>query len=111
MAPRILLVRMSSLGDILLTTPLVRAIRTRHPDAWISYVTKTAFTPLLADNPRIDELIPYDPTQPLGTLIERLKAGQYTHRLDLHGSLRSRILRLRVPGKWHGYPKHRVART
>ncbi len=102
---------MSSLGDILLTTPLLRALRTRHPDAWISYVTKTAFTPLLADNPRIDELIPYDPSQPLGVLVDRLKAGQYTHRLDLHGSLRSRILRLRVPGTWRGYPKHRLART
>ncbi len=102
---------MSSLGDILLTTPLLRAIRTRHPDAWISYVTKTAFIPLLADNPRIDELIPYDPAESLGTLIERLRVGQYTHRLDLHGSLRSRALRLRVPGKWRGYPKHRLART
>jgi len=109
--PRILIVRFSSLGDILLSTPLLRAIRQRHPKAWVSYVTKTAFVPLLAHNPRVSEVIGYDPATPLATLARRLRAARYTHRLDLHGSVRSRLLRLLVPGTWGGYPKHRVART
>ncbi|MGE0443006.1 MAG: glycosyltransferase family 9 protein [Gemmatimonadales bacterium] len=111
MAPRVLIVRLSSMGDILLTTPLLRAIRTRHPEARITYVTKTTFLPLLEHNRRIDELIGYDPIKPLAPLGRYLAQGGFTHRLDLHGSLRSRRLRWMVPGAWQSYPKHRLART
>lgn len=99
------------MGDVLLTTPLIRAIRERHPDASITFVTKTSFVSLLADNPRIAEVIGYDPATPLTALAERIRAGRYTHQLDLHGNLRSRWLRLRCGGAWTGYPKHRLART
>ena len=99
------------MGDILLTTPLVRAIRSRHPDAWITYVTKAAFTPLLDTNPRINEVIGYQQKSPLADLARQLRASKFTHRLDLHRSLRSRMLALLVPGQWRTYPKHRVART
>lgn len=99
------------MGDILLTTPLVRAIRARHPDAWISYLTKAAFAPLLDANPRINEVVAYQPSTPLADLARKLRASGFTHRLDLHRSLRSRMLSLLVPGRWRTYPKHRVART
>lgn len=99
------------MGDILLTTPLIRALRSHHPDAWISYVTKTAFAPLLESNPRLNEIIAFDTTTPLSDLGKRLRAARFTHRLDLHQSLRSRLLRLLVPGRWQSYPKHRVARS
>jgi lipopolysaccharide heptosyltransferase II len=110
-AHRIVLVRFSSMGDILLTTPLLRAIRSRYPDAWISFVTKAMFTPLLKANPRINEVIGFEPGTPLAELGRRIRAGSFTHRLDLHGSLRSRMLRMLVPGRWGSYPKHRVARS
>jgi heptosyltransferase-2 len=110
-AHRIVLVRFSSIGDILLTTPLIRALRTHHPDAWISYVTKVAFAPLLHANPRLNEIVAVDPRTPLADLGRRLRAARFTHRLDLHRSLRSRMLRLLVPGRWQSYPKHRLART
>lgn len=99
------------MGDILLTTPLVRAIRARHPDAWITYVTKAAFAPLLDANPRINEVIGYQPKTSLADLGRKLRASDFTHRLDLHRSLRSRMLAMLVPGRWRTYPKHRVART
>lgn len=99
------------MGDVLLTTPLVRALRERHPDARITFVTKASFTSLVVDNPRIAEVIGYDPAAPLGLLAARLRAEHFSHRLDLHGSLRTRLLRLMVGGTWYGYPKHRLART
>jgi heptosyltransferase-2 len=40
-----------------------------------------------------------------------LRDRRFTHLLDLHGSLRTRLLRLRLRGRWSGYPKHRVARA
>jgi ADP-heptose:LPS heptosyltransferase len=109
-SPDILIVRFSAIGDILLMTPLLRALRQRHPDARITVVTKAEFAPLLARNPRVTEVIGWDPGSSLRALGSRLRERPYTHRLDLHGSLRSRALRWVVGGRWSGYPKHRVAR-
>lgn len=111
MAPSILLVRFSAIGDILLMTPLLRALRQRHPDARISVVTKATFAPLLAHNPRITEVIGWKEPESLVGLGRELKRSGFSHRLDLHQSLRSRALRLRVGGKWTTYPKHRAARA
>lgn len=110
-APRILAVRFSAIGDILLTTPLLRALRRRHPGARLEMLTWAHFTPLLADNPHLDQV--HGPPRGTGIpeLAELVRAGGYTHLLDLHGSLRTRRLRLAVRGPWRGYRKHRVART
>ena len=109
--PRILVVRFGSIGDVLLTTPLLRALRARHAGAHIAYLTKAVHAPLVADNPHLSEVIALDAGQRLTRLAERLRRESFTHRLDLHGNLRSHALRALVPGRWTGYPKHRVART
>jgi lipopolysaccharide heptosyltransferase II len=109
--PRILVVRLSSMGDILLTTPLLRALRERHPAAHITYVTRRAFAPLLEHNPRLTEVIALAPGGRLRPLARALRERRFTHALDLHGSLRSRALRWLVPLPWRGYPRHRLART
>lgn len=109
--PNILAVRFSSIGDVLLVTPLLRAIRRRHPESRITVVTKAASAPLVENNPHVDEIIPLRPGQPLSQLASRIRGGGFTHLFDLHDSLRSRVLRALAPGPWHGYPKHRVARA
>ncbi len=108
---RILLVRFSSIGDILLTTPLVRVLRRRHPDAQLIYVTKRAMAPLLADNPYVSQVVALEPDQPLTHLAGHLRGLQPTHGLDLHGSVRSAALRLLVRCRWSGYAKRKLART
>ena len=107
----ILAVRFSSIGDVLLTTPLFRAIRHRHPTARITVVTKQPYVPLLSHNPHVERVIGLDPGRSLASLAAELRAGQYDHRLDLHDSVRSRLLRTLVPGRWRTYPKHRLARA
>jgi heptosyltransferase-2 len=109
--PNILIVRFSSIGDILLTTPLLRALRQRHPAARITILTKQAYTPLLSDNPRLNEVIGLEAGGSLASLASLLRAASYTHHLDLHGNLRSLALRALVPARWSGYPKHRLARA
>lgn len=109
-APRILLVRFSSLGDVLLTTPLIRALRARHPDATLTALTKEAWAPLLSANPHLDQVVAIPPGEKLVALARELRGAGFTHRLDLHGSVRSRVLRLLVPGPWHGYNARRRER-
>ena len=109
---RVLCVRFSSIGDILLTTPLVRALKRRHPDAELFFVTKQAMAPLIADNPHLAGVVTLAPGEPVGELAQRVRALAPTHGLDLHGSLRSAALRLRVRGvRWSGYSKRKLART
>src|SRR5204862_192116 len=107
----VLLVRFSSIGDILLTTPLVRALARRHPEAKLVFVTKRAMAPLVADNPHLGEVVALEPDEPLRHLARRLRALAPTHGLDLHGSLRSAGLRLLVRCRWSGYRKRKLART
>lgn len=108
---RVLLVRFSSIGDILLTTPLVRALKRRHPNAQLIYVTKRAMAPLVADNPHLSQVVALEPGEPIAHFARRLRALHPTHGLDLHDSLRSAILRLLVRCRWSGYAKRRLART
>jgi lipopolysaccharide heptosyltransferase II len=109
--PNVLAVRFSSIGDVLLTTPLLRAIRLRYPAARLTVLTKQAQVPLLSHNPHVDRVIGLGAGRSLASVAAELRTGGYTHRLDLHDSLRTRILRTLVSGRWSTYPKHRIARA
>jgi heptosyltransferase-2 len=106
----LLLVRFSSIGDVLLTTPLIRALHARHPDARLVFVTKQGMAPLVADNPHLSQVVALAPGEPVRALARRLAALGPTGGLDLHGSLRSAALRLLVHCPWHGYSKRKLAR-
>jgi len=109
--PDILAVRFSSLGDLVLTTPLFRAIKRARPAARITLLTRSEYVPLFAHNPRIARVIGWDGVSPIGGIARDLRKVAWTHRLDLHGSMRSLLVRRLVGGRWHGYPKRRVARA
>jgi lipopolysaccharide heptosyltransferase II len=109
--PNILAVRFSSIGDVLLTTPLLRAIRRRHPGARLTFLTREAYVPLVSRNPHVDRCIGLPTGRSLTTLAAELRAQRYTHLLDLHDSVRTRLLRVLVPGHWSTYPKHRLERA
>ena len=108
---RILCVRFSSIGDVLLTTPLVRALHRRHPEAELYFVTKGAMAPLVVENPHLTRVIELAPNERIIDLARRLRPLGATHGLDLHGSLRSAALRWLVPCQWSGYSKRKFART
>jgi heptosyltransferase-2 len=110
-SPNVLVVRFSSIGDVLLTTPLLRALRRRHPGSHITVLTKPAYAALLSHNPHLNRVIELLPERSLASVAGELRAAGYSHLLDLHDSVRTRILRTLVPGRWGTYPKHRLART
>ena len=68
---KVLVVRFSSIGDIVLTTPVVRCLKTQRPDVEVHYVTKASYKYLLADNPYIDRIHLLEDS--LWTLIKQLK--------------------------------------
>src|SRR5205823_2751653 len=90
---------------------LVRALARRHPEAKLVYVTKRAMAPLVADNPRLTDVVTLEPGEPIRHLARRLRALAPTHGLDLHGSVRSAGLRLLVHCRWSGYFKRKLARA
>lgn len=109
--PDVLVVRFSAIGDILLTTPLLRAIRTRYPGARIAVLTKEQYAPLLSHNPHVSEVLGIAPGEGIRAIAERVRGVRYSHLLDLHGNLRSHLLRLLAPGPWRGYAKRWLERT
>lgn len=93
--PSILIVRFSSLGDVVMATSAARYIRARWPEAKVYFATKPAFAPILEAQPDIDEVWALD-KDGLGALARRASAAGVNAYLDLHGSIRSRVLELRL---------------
>ncbi len=90
-----LIIRLSSVGDIVLSTPLIRGLRRRMPQGQIDYLLRSDYADLLRGNPHLSRLIEF-PRE--GTLedLYRLRAeigrAGYDCIIDIHGSLRSRLL-------------------
>lgn len=109
------MVRLSSIGDIILTTPLLRSLRTSYPEAHIAFLIKKPFAELLSTSSYIDELITFDKKEGFAGL---KKIKQYLRRqhfdlyLDIHNNWRSRYLRVGLnAGKITTYRKYILKRT
>ena len=103
---RILIIRFSSIGDIVLTSPVVRVLRKKYPDADIRFVTKKQFSELVLPNPFLDGVFCLE--DGLKTLAAELKAFKPDLVVDLHHNLRTRILKTLVGGKWLAFNKLNV---
>ncbi|MDD5132323.1 MAG: glycosyltransferase family 9 protein [bacterium] len=88
----ILVVRFSSLGDVVLTTPVFAALRQALPQAKITILTKNQYQDIFANNPNIDEILTLERQENLANLISRVRRNKYDLILDLHSNLRSHIL-------------------
>lgn len=84
---KILLIRFSSIGDIVLTTPVVRCIKRQLPGAEIHYLTKESFRPVLEANPYIDRI--HTLGDDLGSVIAGLKTCGFDWVIDLHKNIRT----------------------
>ena len=93
---KILVLRFSSIGDIVLTTPVVRQLKTQLPGAQVHFATKPAYRSLLETNPYVDKT--HVLSGSLGELIRELRAERFDFILDLHNNLRTRLIRLQLPG-------------
>ncbi len=100
-AKKILVIRLSSLGDVVLTTAIFPSLKARWPLARITVATKAAFAPLFAGNPNVHEVVTFDGDDfPFSTLASRIKSETWDVVIDLHANLRSWYLRLVAGGNW-----------
>jgi len=89
---KFLIIRLSSIGDIVLTTPLIRCIKQQFQRAEIHFLTKKQFEPILKSNPYIDKLWLYEGN--FSELIPTLRHEKFDFIADLHRNFRSLFLRL-----------------
>jgi ADP-heptose:LPS heptosyltransferase len=92
---KILLIRLRLIGDVVFTTPLLRALHRAFPDALLTYLVEREAAAVVARNPHIDELIVVPRTRGLQRIADdlqlarRLRAARFDTVLDLHGGPRS----------------------
>ena len=84
---KFLVVRFSSIGDIVLTTPVLRHLKQEVDDSEIHYLTKSAYAPLLEANPYIDQIHSFDGD--IRSCIASLRKIEIDYVIDLHRNLRS----------------------
>ncbi len=94
---KILLIRLSSIGDIVLTSPIVRMIKNQVEGAEIHFLTKKNFQFILLQNPYIDKVHAYDGN--MQETLTQLKQESFDYLIDLHHNIRTARIRaaLKVP--------------
>ncbi|MCD6413301.1 MAG: glycosyltransferase family 9 protein [Elusimicrobia bacterium] len=93
-----LVVRFSSLGDVVLTSPVFENIKLNYPGSFVYFLTKKVYEPVFAENPFVDRIIPFEDFSFAG-LIRHLKKIRPAVVFDLHSSLRSRLIDCFFPWK------------
>jgi lipopolysaccharide heptosyltransferase I len=100
----ILIIKPSSLGDIILALPALTALRKSFPDAEISWLIRPEFAPILENHPHLTEIIPFDrkflgkawfhpgALASLISLIKRLRRGEFDAVIDFQGLFRTASL-------------------
>jgi len=115
MKRKILIVRFSSLGDIILTSPFVLNLKINFPDSAVYYLTKEKFKPLVATFDGVDEIITLKENISLGSyykLLNELDGKNFDTVIDLHGNFRSWLAeRMITANRKVQYPKRRLERV
>lgn len=84
---KFLVIRFSSIGDIVLASPVLRCLKKQITTSEVHFLTKASFKIVTASNPYVDKFFYYDNN--LGELIRRLKQEDYDYVIDLQSNFRS----------------------
>jgi heptosyltransferase-2 len=101
---KFLIIRFSSIGDIVLTTPVIRCLKKQLPDAEVHFLTKNSFRPIIEHNPYVHRLHTLSHSWEL--MIELLKTEDYDFIIDLHHNLRT--FRVKKVLKKPSYPFYKL---
>src|SRR5689334_21265568 len=106
--PKFLVIRLSSIGVIVLTSPVVRCLKQQVKDAEIHFLTKKSFASIIEHNPFIDKNIYIEGD--LTDLIPALKKENYDFIIDLHHNLRTLKLKRALGTKSFSFNKLNIER-
>jgi len=109
---KILIIRLSSIGDIILTTALIRSVRTKYPEAQIDFLVKKQFLDIVVHNPNLSNILVFEKGEKLSALKSRIKHQGYDWIIDIHQNLRSLYIKLGISVPLiTGYSKRLFRRT
>ena len=100
---KVLIIRFSSIGDIVLTTPVIRSVKVQFEDGEVHFCTKKNYADLVENNPYVDKVLTLDGS--LSELIKRIQKEKYDGIIDLHNNLRTRIIKWRTGVKTWSFNK------
>ena len=100
---KFLIIRLSSIGDIVLTTPVIRCLKQQILTSEIHYVTKSAYSAILESNPYVDEV--FTVKEDLNEVLDQLKEEDYDYVIDLHHNLRSLKIKRAIGKPSFSFPK------
>lgn len=94
---KILLIRLRRIGDVIMTTPAVTALRAGYPHAFISYIVETPYRELIEGNPNLDKTIVLPITLSIKDFIRyirQIRKEKYDLIIDFHGGPRAFLITL-----------------
>ena len=112
---RILIIRLSSIGDVILTTPILKQLKEKFPDITIDFLVMKNFKDSIEGVPYIDNLILFDKKendgyQNMSAFGKKLAENKYDYVFDLHRKIRSKVISKQIGAagaKVLVYPKRR----
>lgn len=104
---KILIIRFSSIGDVVLTTPVARCIK-QQLGAEVHFITKKSFRTVLENNANIDRIITIEKS--IDEVIENLKTEHYDYVIDLHNNVRTLRLKKKLGVQSYSFPKKNISK-
>lgn len=105
-AQKILIIRFSSIGDIVLMSPVFRCVKKQQPETEIHFLTKRAYSIVTEANPYIEKFHYYENN--MDELLLQLKEEKFDHVFDLHNNIRSNKIKRALKSKVHTIKKLNV---
>tara|TARA_B100001250_G_scaffold154515_1_gene132756 strand:+ start:1413 stop:2372 length:960 start_codon:yes stop_codon:yes gene_type:complete len=102
--PKILVIRLSSIGDIVLTTPVIRCLKLQL-NAEVDFLTKSRYKQILVSNPNINRILVFGEVSN-----ESLRSHNYDYVIDLQNNFRTLMMRLSLQFKSYAFPKNNFKR-
>lgn len=100
---KVLVIRFSSIGDIILTSPVLRCLHKQVPGCEVHYITKRGYVPLVAHSPYVHRV--HQLGEKMGPVVHTLKQEGFDLIVDLHHNLRSMRLKAALGGQARSFSK------
>lgn len=106
---KILIIRFSSIGDVVLTNSILKIIGKKYKNATVNYLTKNKFRSLVEFHPVVSNIIILEDHSSLIQLRNSIKKSTYDLIIDLHNSMRSKLITFGLKNVKR-YKKHKIQR-